>query len=453
LFSLLRTAQHFSFATNAWDLSIYDYAMSSTLKGEVMAEPFHGFGWGSHMAIHFTPILFLLTPLYLIFTGPLFLLYIQVLAVGAAAVPLYLIAKHELGDGWPALAPPLLFLLFRPLLNGLMYDFHPEMFFPLCIFTSYYFLACRRRLLPFYSFIILALWLKEDFAAYTFFYCIWLAQKTEWRKTARNAMLLSGLYLLLTMAVCIPYFQGQVQTGRGYEFITRWQDYGRTPAEILRQAVGQPLRVLRDLQPLANLTHLANFFLPLLFVPLGSSAVLLLVPPVAVGWLSRIPVMAAFGLHYGSALVPFLFLALLLTLARWQKNAVGNRPLPRLARTWFLPLLFLVSLANFKWNLFDPGKYAAIAEYPLVTRSLALIPTGVPVAAQSALIPHIPRRRAIFMLPETGKADYVLFHLQLNPWPMRADEMHGLDAALQRSSEYSLLYRSGGLRLYKKKVI
>ena len=39
-FFLLRMLQHFSFATNALDLSLFDYAISSTLKGQALAEPF-----------------------------------------------------------------------------------------------------------------------------------------------------------------------------------------------------------------------------------------------------------------------------------------------------------------------------------------------------------------------------------------------------------------------------
>lgn len=57
-----------------------------------MPEPFHGY-WGSHFAIHFTPFLFLLVPFYLLFEGPLFLLYIQVLAGALSALVLYIIAK------------------------------------------------------------------------------------------------------------------------------------------------------------------------------------------------------------------------------------------------------------------------------------------------------------------------------------------------------------------------
>ncbi|MCX6558348.1 MAG: DUF2079 domain-containing protein [Candidatus Aminicenantes bacterium] len=451
LFSLLRTAQHFSFATNAWDLSIYDYAMSSTMKGEIMAEPFHGFGWGSHLAVHFTPILFLLAPLYLVFAGPLFLLYIQVLAVGAAALPLYLIAKHELGDGKMALVVPLIFLLYRPLLNGLMYDFHPEMFFPLFIFASYYFLAVRNRRFLFFLFVILALWLKEDFAVYTFFYCGWLAWKTEWKKTAFQAMLLSALYILLTMAVFIPFFQNQVHTGRAYEFITKWQDYGQTPAEIFKQAAAQPLRVLKDVHPLANLARLANYFLPLLLIPFGSSAVLLIIPPLLVGWLSRIPAMAAFGLHYGSALIPFLFLALLLALKRLQKKPGKKPQAARPSWQWLVLAIWLITLGNFKWNLFIPGKYGLIHEYPIIKRSLDLIPKNASVAAQSALIPHLPKRKAIFMLPATGEAEFILLHLWLNPWPMNQPQLLELDKTLRQSEKYQSICCSDAFRLYKKK--
>jgi uncharacterized membrane protein len=451
VFSLLCAARHFSFATNAWDLSIYDYAMASTIKGDIMAQPFHGFGWGSHMAIHFTPILFLLAPFYLVFKGPLFLLVVQVLGVGLAAVPLYLIARDKFADTRIALASALIYLVYRPLLNGLTYDFHPEMFFPLFIFASYYFLTVKKKKGLFFLFVLLALALKEDFAVYTFFYCVWLAWKTEWKKTAFQAALLSALYILLTMAVFIPFFRGRVQVGQAYEFLNKWRDYGRTPLEILKSALAQPLRLLKDLRPVANLGHLANYLLPLLFTPLFSSAVLLIIPPVLVAWGSRIPTLATFGLHYGVALIPFLFLAMLLA---WQRLSARMDERQRPARTswrWLVAVIVIVNLGSFKWNLFVPGAYRTILQYPRIMNCLERIPADASLAAQSALIPHIARRRAIWVLPATGESDYVVLHLRLNPWPMRADELRDLDAGLQRSPQYDRLCAWGDLRLYRKK--
>jgi uncharacterized membrane protein len=424
--------------------------MSSTIHGDIMAEPFHGFGWGSHLAIHFTPVLFLLTPLYLLFKGPLFLLYIQVMAVGLASLPLYLVAKHKFGDTRAAWAAAATYLLYRPLLNGLMYDFHPEMFFPLFIFSSYYFLTVRNKKSLFFLFVLLSLAVKEDFAVYTFFYCLWLARKTEWKKTALQAVWLSALYIFLTMTVFIPHFRNQVNAPQTYEFLNKWLDYGHAPLEIFKHAIAQPLQLLKDLKPIANLGHLANFFLPLIFIPLGSSAALLILPPLAVAWLSRIPTMASFGLHYAAALIPFLFLALLLVLERLQKSADKNHWALRPSRQWLVMVILLVNLGNFKWNLFAPGKYQFIHEYSRIRSCLNRIPAAASLAAQSALIPHIVRRKAISMLPASGEAEYIVLHLRLNPWPMPAAQLQELNVSLQHSPKYSRLCSSGNLYIYKK---
>ena len=113
--------------------------------------------------------------------------------------------------------------------------------------------------------------------------------------------------------------------------------------------------------------------------------------------------------------------------------------------------MLIFSLVNFKWNLFAPAKYRNIRDYPTVRDCLKLIPARASVAAQSALIPHIAKRKAIFMLPATGQAEYILLHLQLNPWPLQIAQLQELDTSLQHSAKYSCLYNFGYLHLYKKK--
>jgi uncharacterized membrane protein len=453
LFSLLRTLQHFSFATSACDLSLFDYAISSTLKGQIMAEPFHSYGWGSHLAIHFTPILFFLVPFYIVLKGPLFLLYIQVLAVGFAAIPLYLLAREKLGGKYPALVVAVSYLLFRPLLNGLIYDFHPEMFFPLFIFSGHYYLTIRKNNFLFFLFIILALFIKEDFAIYVFFYCLWMLHSPEQRKIGMRAAIASAIYVTLAFAFFIPHFRSQINAPSTYEFMSKWQDYGNNIKQIARQFLAHPRRLLRDLKLLANLASLANYFLPLVLIPLFDPIILLILPPLLTGWLSRIPLMSSFGLYYGAALLTFLFLALLQALTRLKQNKDKNATREKVKLAWILNLLLIFSLVNFKWNLFVPAKYLNIRDYPAVRDCLKLIPAQASLAAQSAIIPHIPKRKAIFMLPTTGQAEFILLHLQLNPWPLQSAQLHELDTRLQSSTKYSCLYSSGDLHLYKKNSV
>jgi hypothetical protein len=125
-------------------------------------------------------------------------------------------------------------------------------------------------------------------------------------------------------------------------------------------------------------------------------------------------------------------------------------PAPRLYWQWLVIVILVVNVANFKWNLFTPGKFRFIHEYTAIKHCLAMIPPKASLAAQSALIPHMPKRRVIFMLPETGEAEYILLHLQFNPWPMETAQLRELDARLQHSAEYSCQCSSGYLHLYRK---
>ncbi|HEX7101167.1 MAG TPA: DUF2079 domain-containing protein, partial [Nitrolancea sp.] len=52
----------------------------------------------SHFGRHFSPIFFLLLPFSMLHQQPSMLLVLQSLALGGAAIPLYLFARHRLGS-------------------------------------------------------------------------------------------------------------------------------------------------------------------------------------------------------------------------------------------------------------------------------------------------------------------------------------------------------------------
>ncbi|HVX30193.1 MAG TPA: DUF2079 domain-containing protein, partial [Nitrolancea sp.] len=64
----------------------------------------------SHFGRHFSPIFFVLLPFYLLHQQPSTLLVLQSLALGGAAIPLYLFARHRLDSSPLALIFALLYL-------------------------------------------------------------------------------------------------------------------------------------------------------------------------------------------------------------------------------------------------------------------------------------------------------------------------------------------------------
>ncbi|MCJ7587083.1 MAG: DUF2079 domain-containing protein [Candidatus Aminicenantes bacterium] len=519
VFCGIKTLQHFSFGTNACDLSIVDYGFHYTLKGEVMADPFHQYafgrwernqgmltylpgrvkGWESHFALHFTPILFLMIPLYVVFPGPLILLYIEVIAIGLSGLFLYLIARSVLKDRFLPVVVAVVYLFFRQLLLGLMHDFHTELLFPVFFLGAFYFLAIRKKPLLYFLFLSLALLVKEDVGIYLFFFGIFAVYKLKEKRLGWLTSALSLGYVLLTLGIVIPYFR---QQAGGTGFYLYGAIYGQESGSLV-QMIGNILRhpgiLLQGVDFGLFLRILAaNILLPLLFLPLASSYAVLLVPPLAVMLLSKIPQMYTFGLHYSITFLPFLFLALIYgmknardflarspTLPRLESGAKNRSPAfqggdekrgsgltpnkprhscrgiegltspaARKIRLSFFGvglLLLLVNLANSSlWRIIQPSRYRALSSYSGVRKLIGRIPAQASVAAQSALIPHIPKRKAIAMLPAFHGEDYILTHRGVNLWPYSEEEFDNFLLTIERDPAYERIGQRGDACLFRR---
>ena len=469
----LKTLQHLSFGTNACDLSIVDYGFYSTLKGEVMADPFHQYafgrwvsdkgmlsyapgrvkGWESHFAVHFTPILFLFIPIYIIFPGPLVLLYIEVVAIGLSALFLYLIAQSAFKDQFfPALVA-IIYLFFRQQLIGLMHDFHTELLFPVFLLGAYYFLAVRKRPFLFLLFLSLALLVKEDIGIYLFFFGIFAAFKLKERRLGLLTSAAALGYVLLALTLIIPFFRHQSGASGFYLYGSIYGQEGGSLFQIMANILAHPALLFQGIDFGSFLRILAwNILLPLLFVPLLSWFGLLLIPPLAVMLFSKIPQMYTFGIHYSMIFLPFLFLALIYGMKNlrevWDRRFQGER------RGGVIVLslaLLLGNLANSNfWRTIQPSRYRALSSYSDAKQLMAMIPPEASVAAQSALIPHLPKRKAIDMLPAFNKDEYILVHGGVNLWPYKREEFENFLRSIERSQAYDLIGQRGEVRLYKR---
>lgn len=446
-FLLLRTLQHFSFGTNALDLSLFDYSISNTLSGRIMYEPFATKALGSHFALHFSPIIFFIVPFYLLFKGPLFLLYIQVFIVGLSAVPYYLIARQKLNSKRLAAILAAVYLIYRPLINGLMYDFHPETFFPLLFFSSIYFLYFKKDLKFYYIFMVPSLFLREDFAVYILFLGIFLVFRKELRKTGFITVSICLIYLAAAFFFFIPLFRSAAGLHTGYGFLENWKEYGNSGLAIMLAMIKQPIKVLVDAGVLNTLMKSLNLIGPLLFIPVLSSWGVLAVPPLLVAALSRIPLMSSFGIYYSYSLFPFLFIAIPFGLSMMGEKA---KKLKTRLLTTVCILMLLVNIFNFKWNLLSFSKYSNIGDYSSVKELIDKIPADASVSSQSSLIPHIPKRENIYILPNIEHADYVLIKDDINKWPMSSSEFEEIKMKLYSDSEYKVIGANDATLLFKK---
>ncbi len=138
-FSFITLMRYYTFRTYV-DLGIFNQAFSSALHGRLFYETpdLLVIPSGSLLGTHFSLLMFLLLPIYLVHPGPETLLVVQTIFVGLGAVPIYLTSLHLLKSYRLSLGLASVYLL-TPAVHSLnMFDFHLEAFLPFFLGMFFY---------------------------------------------------------------------------------------------------------------------------------------------------------------------------------------------------------------------------------------------------------------------------------------------------------------------------
>lgn len=434
--SWIKLSQHYTFNTGAYDLAMYDSALSNTLKGQFMYTPWLG---RSYFSEHCAPILFGLLPLYLIHDGAYTLMIVQALALVLSLVPLYYIANDTFNDRIVSLGILLAYLNYRYLLNGFMFDFHHEIFEPVLIFSLFFYLR-RKRQIPYFIFLILALACKEDMPIYLFVFGLYAGVIEKKWKFGLPTMLISLIWGIVAIKIIIPYsFPDGIHPSR---FLDRWSQYGQTYRDIAWGVLSDPSVILGK----RFFKNVWKLLFPIGLFPLAKPSVsILAVPPLLLNGTSNFDLQQSFGVHYALPILPFLFIALI----RGMKNICNA--FPRRQKGLMIIFLYYLLLSNVKFYLLFFESFA-ISEHDVIGhRLLASLPENVTIAAQTSIIPHLHRSLQVVMLPEYKDSQYIFFDTERLRWPMSNHDYTNLLETFLGDKHYILLSQEQGFYLFKRK--
>mgnify|MGYP000861811728 CR=1 FL=1 len=300
----------------------------------------------SHFAVHFSPILYLLLPIFYLFPSQLTLQMLQLLIVGSSFIPLLRITrKLNLPKSWSLITTALL-MVSPQLLGSNLYDFHENCFLaPLILWLIDALLGRKRLQLLLFS--LLTLMVKEDAAIYVFCIGLWalftlpqqsivskpaeLSERKGWSKR------FIFLFLIVLPLIYFPFAISIIRILGGEPMLSRFAHLTAFPEEGL---LGILLTLFLHPSPaIANaftpgkvfylLFVLAGFaFLPVLQKKAGHY--FLLMPMFAINLLPNWIHQHQFAFQYGYGSVALLIFATLLFLYELL-------PLPRkepLAESW-----------------------------------------------------------------------------------------------------------------------
>ena len=432
-FVALRLLQHYSFGTNAFDLSIFDYALYFTLKGRFLWTPF--LAVPNLLADHFSPLLLTLLPLYLLYEGPHALLIVQAGMVVASGVPLFLSARALLGGRAAALGITIAYFGNLYLVRGLLYDFHLEMWIPAFFLAGLWLIEVRHQPHWGTAVLVAAMLIKEDVPIYVAALALYFAV-TGQRRVAIHLALASVIYGAFVALVGLPALVGGASPPNA---LSAWTAVGRTIPEILGYFLTHPVEAVRIFWTRSLLNLLGSFG----FLPLLSPGTLLVAAPGLFVSFSGSHLQRNLSHYYAAPVLPVLAWATIWALRRIQ--AVTGRAVVHV----LIAGLVLMNL-----------HYARMFQVTERDREgLALIrtlPRTASIAAPSHVVPHLPKREEIYVVGSTWQqepVDFVLLDLQRRGWPLRRPAVAALASALASDPSYQKVADRQGYVLFRRNAV
>lgn len=409
VFGVLVYQRHDRFASFGFDMGIFDQAIWLVARGESFITVRGLDFFGHHASVAF----YLLAPFSWAGAGPHVWNLLQVGTLALGALPLYLLGRPKLGR-WLALVPALAFLL-HPSLQFLAWElFHPETMAITPLLFAY--LAAQRDRWGWYTaLVIFSVAWKEDVALFAFFLGLVVLIQGHRRVGALTMGLSLGWFLAVTQLI-LP-----VVNGEGAFYSQFYADLGDSPAEIVRNAIVHPTRVLDKLDDSA-FGYLFRLVAPFGFVVVAAPLVLLLaLPQLVANILSVHGFTREITFHY--AALPLAALALasvegLAQIGRWFGSRVRGLLAAALA---VAAVVGTVQLGPSPVGAaYDDGFWPIWNDPRLEARETAveLVPDGVAVSATYAYVPHLTHRRRVYEFPNPFRE---------RNWGVRGENRHDPD--------------------------
>jgi len=251
----------------AFSVGIFQQALWWTNHGVILGATYATGDASLHrqLGIHFSPLIAALAPLYKARPDAATLLWIQALALGLAALPLYLAARlrvGRMGAGLVALA----WWLHPTVLGTPLLGFHDLSLAPFFAFFALWALF-KRRWLPYALSLVFLLLLREDLA---FFVLLMAFPASALKSDSRfvwTPILFGGGWLAVTFLYFMPHYRTEALLAGPDIFLRQYfGEWGGTVSGVIQHVVTNPLEVVKRLLSREALLYVAAILRPMGFL-------------------------------------------------------------------------------------------------------------------------------------------------------------------------------------------
>jgi uncharacterized membrane protein len=482
LYVVLSLFRYLQFNAASWDLGIFTEQVKQYAHLHAPVADIRGAGFNL-LGDHFSPIVALIAPFFLIAPTPITLLVVQAALTALSVLPVTWVAAEKLGRRAGA-AIGLAYGLSWGLQQMIDFDFHEIAFaLPLLAFSMAGLIRGRYRTAVLWA--LPLVFVKEDqgftVAALGVLMIVVSLWRDDPRQSVRGAMI-GGQFLVLwgiawsvlAIAVIIPHFNPAHQ----YQY---WSDGGAlSPGSSF--GFGSSARQFFTAWPTKLQTTLL-LLLPTAFIALWSPLALIALPSIVLRFLGTNTNFWGTSYHYNATAMTILFLAAVDAIARvrasrptdphsvFEKSENGPPPgattVPGPLRGWrtavnatiaqhgaaamlaiAVALIFQFPLSS----LWQPGTYQLGPRQTAARAALARVPNGVTVTTTLDLLAPLAARTDTFWIGNAGNPnpDYIVFDGTDSGYDPAPANIPAFVASQHRGLRYQVIYEAGDIYVFRR---
>ena len=364
----------------------------------------------SHFAVHFSPIYYVMLPIYYIFPSPITLQILQAVIIYSGIIPIVLIARKRGLSRKMTLAVSAIYAAYPALSAGCFYDLHENCFLVTLLLWVFYFFDAEKYI-PLAIFSVLTLLVKEDAFIYLVIFALYILLSTKKWKVGIPMAIIPLIYFLIVSTLMEQYGTG-IMSGRFGNMIYDSEDglIGVIKTILINPGYALSQIFVSSSGGTEKLKYLIQLLLPLAFLPFATKKVsrFLLLTPILLNILTMYKYQPDITFQYSFGITAFLFYIAIINLSELKPFSKGY--LTRVAIIASVLMFTIVVIS--KYNTYQTRYEDTKDVYDRMDYALEeVLPDDASVTCSSFLLAHVSDRDVIYEVnyhtyKEDGKTLY-----------------------------------------------
>lgn len=389
-----------------------------------------------HFAVHFSPIFYLILPIYFVFPSPVTLLVCQALISASGLIPLILLCKHYKQTNLCTGLLCLCYMGVPAITGGNLYYLHENVFLSPLLLWLFYFAEKKNYKLS-VVFAVLTMFVKEDAPIYVIIFGLYLLISKKDKKLGAILTGLGTAYFVATVCLMKIFGEG-IMSNRFDNFNKSGEP--TTLVGVVATAFSNPAYVISEMFENDRIMFLLQLFIPLGFLPFVTkklSRYILLLPLVVINLLSDYEYQHSMDFQYVFGTLSFVIYLCVINSADFsQKQRTKHLLICGASSVMVFSSMYFSQIQTVK------SYYDNIAEHRAMAQAIELVPKDASVSATTFLVANLSQRDEVYELEKTQKqTDYYVLDLRYPSEQFSVEDYQNDDFETVYKDEYIAIFK------------